>query len=57
MAEHILTAVMQGMRAEQKNNDIRLAAGRAMLSILDFVKNVFQRDVCCCCFVPNTILG
>jgi importin subunit beta-1 len=44
MSDAILTAVIQGLRPEQQNNEIRYAGGRALYSILEFIKNNFQKD-------------
>jgi importin subunit beta-1 len=40
----ILTAVVQGMRAEQTNEEIKLAATTALLNALEFVKQNFEQD-------------
>jgi len=44
-SDRILTAVIQGFRVEQKNQDVRLAAGTALSNILNFIKTNFQKDV------------
>lgn len=40
----ILTALVYGMRKEETNDDVRLAATTAMLNSLEFTKNNFQND-------------
>ena len=41
----ILTALVHGMRKEETNDNVRLAATTAMLNSLEFTKNNFQNDV------------
>jgi importin subunit beta-1 len=41
----ILTALVYGMRKEETNDNVRLAATTAMLNSLEFTKNNFQNDV------------
>jgi len=41
----ILTALVFGMRKEETNDNVRLAATTAMLNSLEFTKNNFQNDV------------
>ena len=41
----ILTALVHGMRKEEGNDNVRLAATTAMLNSLEFTKNNFQNDV------------
>lgn len=43
----ILTALVYGMRKEETNDNVRLAATTAMLNSLEFTKNNFQNDVNC----------
>ncbi|CAF0903368.1 unnamed protein product [Adineta steineri] len=40
----ILTALVYGMRKEETNDNVRLAATTAMLNSLEFTKNNFQND-------------
>jgi len=40
----ILTAVVQGMRQEQRNVSVRIAATQAMLNALEFVKDNFEKQ-------------
>ena len=40
----ILTALVYGMRKEEANDNVRLAATTAMLNSLEFTKNNFQND-------------
>lgn len=40
----ILTAVVQGMKSEIQNQEIRLAATEALLNALEFVQSNFDRD-------------
>jgi len=40
----ILTAVIQGMRKEEANLDVRLAGSQALLNALEFVKTNFEND-------------
>jgi importin subunit beta-1 len=40
-----LTALVYGMRKEETNDNVRLAATTAMLNSLEFTKNNFQNDV------------
>lgn len=41
----ILTALVYGMRKEETNDHVRLAATTAMLNSLEFTRNNFQNDV------------
>ncbi|KAI5077587.1 hypothetical protein GOP47_0007411 [Adiantum capillus-veneris] len=41
----ILTAVVQGMNTSEINNDVRLAATRALYNALDFAQNNFDNDM------------
>lgn len=41
----ILTALVYGMRKEETNDYVRLAATTAMLNSLEFTRNNFQNDV------------
>jgi len=43
-SNQILTAVVQGMRQEQTNEHVRLAATTAMLNALEFVKANFEQE-------------
>ncbi|CAO3618140.1 unnamed protein product [Mucor fragilis] len=40
----ILTAVVQGARKEEPNQDVRLAAIKALINSLDFIKENFERE-------------
>ncbi|KAI7907779.1 armadillo-type protein [Cokeromyces recurvatus] len=40
----ILTAVVQGARKEEPNQDVRLAAINALINSLDFIKENFERE-------------
>lgn len=40
----ILTAVVQGMRKEETNQDVRLAGTTALLNALEFVKSNFEKE-------------
>lgn len=41
----ILTAVVQGMNSSEKNNDVRLAAARALYNALEFAQANFSNDM------------
>ncbi|KAH7285160.1 hypothetical protein KP509_33G016000 [Ceratopteris richardii] len=41
----ILTAVVQGMNTSETNNDVRLAATRALYNALDFAQNNFDNEM------------
>uniref|UniRef100_A0A8C4QZJ4 Karyopherin (importin) beta 1 n=1 Tax=Eptatretus burgeri TaxID=7764 RepID=A0A8C4QZJ4_EPTBU len=51
-ANQILTAIIQGMRKEEPNNNVRLAATNALLNSLEFSKANFDKEVCGSC--PNS---
>mmetsp|Transcript_14784 Transcript_14784/g.31758 ORF Transcript_14784/g.31758 Transcript_14784/m.31758 type:complete len:862 (-) Transcript_14784:329-2914(-) len=44
VVDSILTAVVQGMRKEEPDNDVRLAATTALLNALTFAQANFQKD-------------
>lgn len=46
-ANQILTAVVQGMRPEEKSKEVKLAATNALLLALNFVKNNFEKPAEC----------
>lgn len=46
-ANAILTAIIHGMRAEEKSIHVRLAATNALLNSLDFTRNNFENEVIC----------
>lgn len=46
-ANQILTAVIQGMRPEEKSRDVKLAACNALLLSLDFSKKAFEKEKEC----------
>jgi len=43
-ANQILTAVVHGMRPEEKSKEVKLAATNALLLALEFVKNNFEKE-------------
>mmetsp|Transcript_25568 Transcript_25568/g.35285 ORF Transcript_25568/g.35285 Transcript_25568/m.35285 type:complete len:852 (+) Transcript_25568:355-2910(+) len=42
--DQVLTAVVQGMRKEEPDNEVRLAAATALYNALDFVEDNFKKD-------------
>lgn len=44
-ANHILTAIIQGMRKEEPSNNVKLAATNALLNSLEFTKANFDKEV------------
>eukprot|EP01112_Ceratiomyxa_fruticulosa_P013181 TRINITY_DN3691_c0_g1_i3.p1 TRINITY_DN3691_c0_g1~~TRINITY_DN3691_c0_g1_i3.p1 ORF type:complete len:854 (-),score=220.38 TRINITY_DN3691_c0_g1_i3:421-2982(-) len=43
-SNQVLTAVVQGMRAEEPNDDVKLAAANALYNALEFVKSNFDHE-------------
>ncbi|CDS08530.1 hypothetical protein LRAMOSA09891 [Lichtheimia ramosa] len=43
-SNEILTAVVQGARKEEQNSEVRLAALRALINSLEFVRSNFERE-------------
>ena len=59
----ILTAIVQGMRKEEQNLHVKLAATNAMLDTLEFSKDNFDQEVifaschfCKCYLIVNLVL-
>lgn len=44
-SNQILTAVVQGARKEEPNDNVRLAALQALYNSLEFIKDNFDREV------------
>jgi importin subunit beta-1 len=44
-ANDILTAVVQGARKEEENQEVRLAAVRALYNSLEFIRENFESEV------------
>ncbi|CAF4758012.1 importin subunit beta-1 isoform X1 [Pieris napi] len=44
-SNHILTAIIHGMRSAEPSNHVRLAATQALLNSLEFTKANFEKDV------------
>lgn len=44
-SNQILTAVVQGMRKEEQNNEVRLAGTTALLNALEFVRANFEKEM------------
>jgi importin subunit beta-1 len=55
-SNQILTAVIQGMRPEETNRDVKLAACNALLLSLDFGKKNFQKEKECA-FIVESVLA
>lgn len=43
-SNHILTAIVHGMKRDEPNDHVRLAATTALLNSLEFTKQNFERD-------------
>jgi len=44
-SNHILTAIVHGMKREEPSNRVRLAATNALLNSLEFTKTNFETEV------------
>lgn len=44
-SNHILTAIVHGMKRDEASNRVRLAATNALLNSLEFTKSNFETEV------------
>lgn len=44
-SNHILTAIVHGMKRDEPSNKVRLAATNALLNSLEFTKSNFDNEV------------
>lgn len=56
-SNEILTAVIHGARKEEPSSDVQQAAISALYNSLEFVRDNFEREVCCPFFLRCAVLN
>ena len=55
-SNHILTAIVNGMRKEEQSDHVKLAACNALINSLEFSRSNFSKDVSAAAAAPVAVL-